>query len=463
MTDFVPDRRAVLAGAGTLALAGSAAAAPARSPADWHAIALEVRADMAWAWGCYADRALGFDQIKPVSGGRENFFFEQGPSLGLSAVEALGTLWVMGLEREFEQSVRWICDHLSFDLDREIQLFETNIRLVGGLLSGWQASGEKKLLALARDLANRLAPAFKSPTGLPYRYVNLKTGAVRDGTTFPAEFGSYVPEFGVLGRAVGDRRYYDLAKAAMKAGFDRRSKIGLVADTIDVETGAWKSRRATVGPPTDSYYEYLWDGWQLFGDKDLKAWFDVHTDAVLTHQSDRVDGRLWFAQVDFETGKRLDTHQSELAAFYAGLLAQGGHWPEARAYLASWADVQDRYPVLPESFDYAQFKATRVTNDLRPEFVDSCLNLWLLDRNERWRELGLKHYRAMQATSRAKYGFTVIADVTKRPMTQGDFCPGYWWSEQMKYYWLLFSDTPRWDYRTGYLSTEGDILQGFRR
>jgi mannosyl-oligosaccharide alpha-1,2-mannosidase len=47
-------------------------------------------------------------------------------------------------------------------------------------------------------------------------------------------------------------------------------------------------------------------------------------------------------------------------------------------------------------------------------------------------------------------------------MTQGDFCPGYWWAEQMKYYWLIFSDTDRFDYRTNYLSTEGAILQGFR-
>jgi mannosyl-oligosaccharide alpha-1,2-mannosidase len=455
------DRRTVLTGLGASALPGPAFAAPAR---DWHAIAQEVRADMAFAWAAYADRALGWDQIKPVSGGREHFFFENGPSVGLSAVEAMGTLYTMGLDRELETAVRWICDHLDFDLDREIQLFECNIRMVGGLLSGHLATGEKKLLALAHDLATRLMPAFtRSPTGLPYRFVNLKTGAVRDNLTFPAEFGSYIPEMGTLARLANDRRFYDIPKAAAKAGFDRRSKIGLVADTIDVETGQWKSRRASVGPPTDSYYEYLWDGWQLFGDRDFRRWFDVHTDAVIRHQSDRVDGRLWFAQVDFETGRRLDRRQSELCAFYAGLLAQGGRWSEARGYMASWTAAQAKFEVLPEGLDYEHMTPTRKTNDLRPEFADSCLNLWLLDRDERWRELALAHYRAMQKTSRAPYGFTVIADITTRPMTQGDFCPGYWWSEQMKYYWLLFSDTARFDYRKNYLSTEGDILQGFRR
>lgn len=457
------DRRALIAGLGASVATPALAAHHDAHASRWRAAAQQVRSDFAWAWGHYADRALGWDQIRPVSGGREHFFFENGPSVGLSAVEAMGTLAVMGLERELEQAVRWISDHLSFDLDREIQLFECNIRLVGGLISGHLATGEKKLLTLARDLTTRLMPAFtRSPTGLPYRFVNLKTGAVRDGITFPAEFGSYIAEMGVLARLVDDKRFYDIPKAAAKAGFDRRSKLGLVADTIDVETGQWKSRRASVGPPTDSYYEYLWDGWQLFEDRDFKRWFDIHTDAVIAHQSDHVDGRLWFAQVDFETGERIDRRQSELAAFYAGLLAQGGRWPEARAYMASWADAQAKFGVLPEGLDYEHMTATRVTNDLRPEFADSCLTLWLLDRNERWRELALTHFHNMRTSSRAPYGFTVLKDVTSRPMAQGDYCPGYWWSEQMKYYWLLFSDTPRFDYRRNYLSTEGDILRGFR-
>ncbi len=471
--DTPPARRDVLTGLmstglGAVALATRAGAASARphhhaKAAHWHAVAHEVRDAMSFAWDGYVERAFGHDQVRPVSGGHEEFFFPEGPSMGLSIVEALGTLYVMGLDKQLDEGVRWICDHLSFDVDGEIQLFETNIRLVGGLLSGYLATREKKLLTLAHDLANRLAPAFtKSPTGLPYRFVNLRSGAVRDKATFPAEFGSYIPEFGTLGRLVNDKRFYDMAKAATVAGFNRRSKIDLVADTIDVETGQWRSRRASVGPPSDSYFEYLWDGWQLFHDRDFKHMYDTHTRAIIKHQSDRVDGRLWFAQVDFETGARLDRHQSELASFYAGLLAQGGDWENARDYMASWTEVFDRYPVLPEGFDYGSATATRVTNDLRPEYVDSCVNLWLLDRNEKWRHLAERHFRAMVASSRAKYGFTVIADVTKTPMTQGDFCPGYWWAEQMKYYWLIFSDTDRFDYHTNYLSTEGAILQGFR-
>ena len=455
-----PDRRTVLK---------SLAAVPFVTPAgaattDWKSLADDVRAEMKWSWGHYADRCFGQDQIKPVSGGAEPFFFPKGPPLGLSIVEALDTLYVMELDAEVSQGVRWIADNLHFDIDGEVQVFETGIRIVGGLLSGWHGTRDKKLLALAKDMADRLSPAFtKSPTGMPYRFVNLKTGAVRDPESYPAEIGTYIAEWGTLSKATGDKKYFDMAKRAVKALFDRRSKIDLVADTINIETGVFVSRRASIGPPTDSYFEYLWDGWQLFGDSDFKHWYDVHTAAIVKHQAVRTGGNFWFPQVDFETGAILDHHQSELASFYAGLLAQGGDLGRGEAYLASWADVQASTGVLPEGYDYAKAAPDRITNELRPEFVDSCLNLFLLEPSDKFRELGRTHYENMKSSSRAVYGYTIIDDITTKPMKQGDLCPGYWWSEQMKYYYLAFAETPRFDYKKNYLSTEGNVLLGFKR
>src|SRR3569623_720938 len=156
------DRRGFLkgaAGAGAALATGPALAASV----DWRLRARAVKAEMAFAWNGYAERCFGADQIQPVSGQGESFFFEKGPSVGLAIEEALAT-----------------------------------------------------------DLADRLLPAFKTRTGLPYRFVNLKTGAGRDGVTYPAEFGTWIAEFGTLSRLTGDRRYYDLAKAAAKAGCERR-------------------------------------------------------------------------------------------------------------------------------------------------------------------------------------------------------------------------------------------------
>ena len=455
-------RRTLLAAASAAAAAapGLAAARP-RDP--WRALAAEVRDEMAWAWANYRERAWGKDEIRPISGGYASFPLKD-HHLGLSLVEALDTLWLMGLDREYADGVGWVRTELSFDVDGEVSVFESSIRLVGGLLSAHLAGGDPVLLAKARDLADRLMPAFaKSPTGLPYRYVNLRTGAVRDPRTNPAEVGTYLPEWGTLSRLTGDPRYHDAAKRAVTVLFAKRSKLDLLADAVHAETGEWLSRRATVGPPSDSFYEYLWDAWQLLGDVDCKHMYEVCTRATLRWQPEVYEGAYWLADVDFETGARLDRRQDELAAFYGGLLAQGGYRGEGAAATEAWATLQDRFGVLPEAYDYGGRTVLSPTNALRPELADSALNLWLLDRNPRWREIGAVHFRNMKRYNRAAYGYADLADVTADPKVQADRCPGYWWSEQMKYYWLLFSDTPRFDYAHNYLSTEGDVLLGFRR
>jgi mannosyl-oligosaccharide alpha-1,2-mannosidase len=445
--------------AGGLA-AGLATPLTAARRADWKPLAAEVRAEMAWAWDQYRTRAWGKDEIRPISGGASSFPLKTG-HLGLSLIEALDTLWLMGLDDRFADGIGWVREHADFDVDGEVSVFETSIRLVGGLLSAHLASGDKAVLAKARDLADRLVPAFATPTGFPYRYINLRTGAVRDPATNPAEIGTYLPEWGTLSRLTGDPKYHDVTRRAAVALFAKRSKRDLLGTRIDALTGAWLDRRATIGSYADSYYEYLWDSWQLLGDAEMRSMYRTCTAAILRDQSDRRDGRLWFADVDMETGARLNTRQDELASFYGGLLHQGGDRAAGVGYTESWAGLQDRFGILPEEWDYAAGAATQKSNALRPELADAAFNHWLLDRDERWRHLTATHFSNMKRWNRAAYGYADIADVTTK--AQKDHCPGYWWSEQMKYYWLIFSDTPRFDYRRNYLSTEGNVLLGFRR
>lgn len=467
MTDrpvSVPVSRRGMIARGAVAAAGMAMPAGTGHAAEpfWTALAEDVRAEMAWAWDRYRALAWGRDEIKPVSGTFSAYPLKE-HHLGLSLVEALDTLWVMGLDDRFQDGVDWVKQHFDADVDGEASVFETSIRLVGGLLSAHYACGDPVLLAKARDLADRLLPAFDTPTGMPYRFVNLATGATRESVTSPADIATFLPEWGTLSRLTGDGRYVRAARRAMVAVFERRSKLGLVATQIDIVSGEWRSRRATVGSYCDSFFEYLWDGWQLLGDEGCLRMYRACTAAILKHQQRWQDGGLWFADVDFETGEVLTGEQDELASFYGGLLAQGGAIREGAAYTESWAKAQDRFGVLPEGYDYLKGRPTQVTNALRPELADAAFNLWLLDRSPRWREIGRRHYLAMKRWNKAPHGYTDLADVTAVPKRQADHCPGYWWSEQMKYYYLLFSDTTRFDYRRNYLSTEGNVLLGFRQ
>lgn len=442
-----------LGAAGAVGAPAAAAAAPV-----WRPLAAEVRRETRWAWRNYVALAFGHDQIKPVSGGHEEFF-APGHPVGLTIVEALDTLWLMELDDELAQGVDWIRANLRFDIDAPFQVFETNIRMVGGLLSGYHCTREPRLLELAADLADRLLPAFtRSPSGVPYRYANLLTGAVSGPETNLAETGTYITEFGALSEWTGDRRYYDAAKRAFQVTFEKRTELDLLPYAVHAETGEWLNRTATVGPPADSYYEYLLDGWRMFGDPDLKSWYDTLVAGIVAHQAEVVDGHLWFAQVDAFTGELVDRRQSELAAFCSGLLAEGGDVARGRAYHDSWTAVQDRYGVLPEVIEYPSLAAVVPGNQLRPEYADGAFNLWLVTGDDLFRWRAAQHFRHMRRTSRTRYGYTILEDVTTG--RQGDFCPGYWWSEQLKYYWLMFGHARRFDYRNHYLTTEGNLLRG---
>jgi len=440
--------------------APDALAAPAPS---WRSVADDVRRETRWAWRNYVAKAFGHDQIKPVSGGFEEFF-APGHPVGLTIVEALDTLWLMELDSELEQGLDWVRQNLRFEIDAPFQVFETNIRMLGGLLSGYHCTRDARLLELAADLGDRLLPAFtKSPSGVPYRFVNLLTGAVSQPETNLAETGTYITEFGALSKWTGERKYVDAAKRAFQVTFDNRSPLDLLPFAVHAETGEWLNTTATVGPPADSYYEYLWDGWKLLGDRDLKSWYDTLVGGILAHQSEVVDGRLWFAQVDAFTGEIVSREQSELGSFFAGLLAESGRVREGRRYHDSWNVVQDRYGVLPEGIDYSTLAATSEGNQLRPEFADAAFNLWLVTRDELYKRRAKKHYDLMKRTSKVRFGYTILTDVTTNPVVRGDFCPGYWWSEQLKYYYLMFGSAKRFDYRDHYLSTEGNLLKGARR
>jgi hypothetical protein len=159
----------------------------------------------------------------------------------MTPVEALDTLILMHLDAEATRAQSLIVRDLSFDRDISVKNFEITIRLLGGLLSSYQLTGDKRLLSVAEDLGNRLLPIFNSPTGLPYVYVNLRTGHTRDAVTNPAETGTLLLEFGTLSKLTGRSIFYEKAKRALVETFKRRSPLGLVGESINVETGAWTS------------------------------------------------------------------------------------------------------------------------------------------------------------------------------------------------------------------------------
>ena len=255
--------------------------------------ASRIRQEFLYSWNAYKKYAWGHDELRPLTKTARDWY---GPSLLMTPVDALDTMTMMGLDDEASKTRDYIAKNLSFDHDIYVKNFEITIRLLGGLLSNYQLSGDKRLLALAQDLGNRLLPAFKSPTGMPYVFVNLKTGATRDDVSNPAEIGTLLLEFGTLSKLTGNPIYYDKAKRALAAVYQRRSPLGLVGTTINVETGEWIDKTSHISGMIDSYYEYLLKAAILFDDKDCQRMWKASIAAINKYLADEVHGELWYGQ-----------------------------------------------------------------------------------------------------------------------------------------------------------------------
>lgn len=125
-----------------------------------------------YAYGGYERQCLGLGEVHPISGTCHEWLV---PHMGLTIIDSMDTMLIMGLNDEYIRGRDYLRKNLHWDLDASPSLFETNIRFLGGLLSAYDFTKDPFLLAKAKELAERLKPAFKTPTGLPKSYVNLQT------------------------------------------------------------------------------------------------------------------------------------------------------------------------------------------------------------------------------------------------------------------------------------------------
>ena len=215
-------------------------------------LAGHVKTEFLHAWNGYKKYCWGHDDLKPLSKTCRDWY---GTTLLMTPVDSLDTMYLMGFKDEADKTREYIVKNLSFDKDISVQNFEITIRILGGLLSSYQITGDKRLLNLAEDLGTRLLPVFNSPSGMPYRFVNLKTGAVKGEVSNPAETGTLLIEYGTLSKLTNKPIFFEKAKRALVETYKRRSPLGLVGRAINVETGKWTNTDSYVGSEIDSYYE----------------------------------------------------------------------------------------------------------------------------------------------------------------------------------------------------------------
>ncbi|MBL0056872.1 MAG: glycoside hydrolase family 47 protein [Chitinophagaceae bacterium] len=409
----------------------------------------KVKAAARHAWKGYKDYAWGADDLRPLTKTSRNWYKE---SMLMTPVDAFDTFTILGLKTEAGEAKSLILSKLNFNVDNDVQVFEVTIRLLAGLITAYEIDGDPKFLALARDLADRLMPAFNSPTGMPYRYVHLQTGKTRDGINNPAEIGTLMLEFGQLSKITGDEKYYRAAKKGMMAVYEQRSSIGLVGEQIDIKTAKWVSTQSHISGYIDSYYEYLYKSWLLFGDRDFKRAFDVHNNALKKYLISKTDHGWFMRHVDMETGKETATLYGALDAFYAGLCAFAGDVESGRQIQEANYYMWTRFNIEPEEFNFATDSVTSASYVLRPENLESCFYLYRMTGELKYLWQGKVMVESILDHCRSDAGFASLRSV--KTFEQSNSMESFFFGETLKYAYLIFAPESALDLKKLVLTTE---------
>ncbi|HKY26878.1 MAG TPA: glycoside hydrolase family 47 protein [Pyrinomonadaceae bacterium] len=432
------------------------AASQSRIKVDRAQLADRVKAEFLHAWRGYRKYAWGHDDLKPLSKTHHDWYAEP---LLMTPVDALDTMILMGLDDEARETRDYIVRNLSFDKDIYVQNFEITIRLLGGLLSGYQLTRDRRLLALADDLGKRLVPVFDSPTGIPYRFVNLRTGKVRGEISNPAETGTLLIEFGTLSKLTSNPIFYNKAKRALVETYNRRSPIGLVGTRINVETGKWTNTGSHISAEIDSYYEYLLKGWLLFGDEDCKRMWLASIAAINKYLADEENGRreLWYGHADMNSGKRTATTYGALDAFFPAVLALGGDLQRARRLQRSSFKMWRLHGIEPEVLNYRTMKVEHAAYPLRPEIVESTYYLYQFTKSPEYLEMGRVLFDDFVKHCRTHEGYAALKSVVTKE--KSDSMQSFLFAETFKYFYLLFAPPKTLNFNRVIFNTEAHPIR----
>ncbi|KAH9626232.1 hypothetical protein KSS87_000111 [Heliosperma pusillum] len=401
----------------------------------------KVKEAMLHAWSSYEKYAWGQDELQPQTKNGVNSF----GGLGATLVDSLDTLYIMGLEEQFQRARDWVASSLDFNKDYDASVFETTIRVVGGLLSAYDLSSDKMFLEKARDIADRLLPAWDTSSGIPYNIINLAHGRPHNpgwtgGDSILADSGTEQLEFIALSQRTGDPKYQQKVENVISVLNKTFPADGLLPIYINPDSGSGSRSTITFGAMGDSFYEYLLKVW-IQGNKtsDVKPY---------RHPTIPLDPYHSLPTRSINGCREMD----ELACFAPGMLALGsfGYGPaESKKYMSlaeelAWT-CYNFYQSTPTKlagenyfFHSGQDLAVGTSwNILRPETVESLFYLWRLTGNKTYQEWGWNIFQAFEKNSRIESGYVGLKDVNTG--VKDNMMQSFFLAETLKYLYLLFS------------------------
>ena len=415
----------------------------------------DIKKEMLRTWIAYKEYAWGYDVLLPHSKKGYNWYDQ---SLGISPIDAYSTLAVMGLNEE-TQLVENYALSKDWDQDVYVQVFEVNIRILGGLLAIYDHSKNPEILNKAIDFGNRILPAFNSPTGIPYHSVNLRTGQTAGNhgeglgnVVNTAQAATYLLEFGILSYYSKDPKYYQAAKKATMAIFNRKSEIGLPGDFINVDTGEWTNNWSYLQAGIDSYYEYLLKSNLLFPDPDIEKIWTYSLNKINQYYADEYDGKLFYACVNMHSGEIVKRSMSLYDAFFPAVQALHGDIKNAEKNMETWHWLWQKYNLLPTRYLYEDDTIEYANSELNPEIIESAYYLNQITGKQIYLDMINRYWRDINTCCRNDIAYHAVEDVTT--MKAKDYLATYFYAETLKYFYLAVVDKDTFNFNDHVFNTE---------
>jgi len=417
-----------------------------------------VRGVFKRAWNAYRKYAWGADELKPVSNRSHDWLH-----LGATMIDCLDNLWLFGMHEEFKEAQIWVATRWNVRRANGISMFETVIRILGGLLSAYELSGEAIFLAKAQEVADHMMYAFdmNAKTGLPCTTISFTGSKVCNFPSWTghsailAEYGTIQLEFKYLAHHTGHKKYWEVAERPMRLVHRLTKPHGLFPTFINPVSGTWSTQKITFGALADSFYEYLIKQWLITNKKEtyLRQMFDdaMFGMAKLLVQKSTPSGLVYIADW---TGSSLTHKMDHLACFAAAMLvvgAQDGHKYDGEYMALAEALGDTCYEMYAHtatglSPEFVQFAAgsdmmtprSASYNIGRPEAVESFWVLWYYTRDPKWRNMGWEVFKAFERHAATGSGWTALPDVENPKRKRDDKMESFVLAETMKYLFLLF-------------------------
>merc|ERR1719468_281804 len=369
------------------------------------------------------------------------------------------------MKDEFDKARDWVAENLDFNrMSGDVSVFETNIRYVGGLLSAYALTGDEVFREKATHVAEKLRPAFNSPTGIPYALTNMRTGNSKNygwasgGSSILSEFGTLHMEFAYLSDITGDPAYKNLVERVRTVVLESSRPRKLYPNYLNPKTGKWGQQHTSMGALGDSFYEYLLKEWLRSGKEDTvakgmfdQAAIDIENEMVKTS----VSGLTYFAEQKYG---RLEHKMDHLACFGGGMYGLAAHeerdensnrWMEiAKGITNTCHESYDRTDTKlgPEAFRFTEavearaMKANERYYILRPETIESYFIMWRLTHDQKYRDWGWEAVQALEKHCKSPGGYSGLKNVYQGNALKDDVQQSFFLAETLKYLYLLFSD-----------------------